>query len=272
MDISQTIIKNVLSYGLCPTKFKAMYMDGEIQSEPTIYMFRGIYFEYELFGNLPKSGETPVYPVGKKGKHEIHKSRIDKQIKNFNAIMKKEGIEVLGGVQNAEFKYSSTINLTITLDSLVFYKDKIYVMDIKLCQDLTSTFGPLAWGAFETMDKIQAHLYSYVMSEILGEPVGFIYAVFDYKNKKQEYKILEVKSTPTERLDMFRRISETQSKILWMRVSGFKPKPYENTCKKCPLIECLARFQPDKKAEVIEPETLKGTESLSMEELMAMLK
>jgi hypothetical protein len=245
MKISQSIIKEVLKYGLCPRLFKEKYLDNSYEDSPSMAMFRGIYFEYVLLGNLPRSGKVPVYPVGKRGKHEIHKSRIDKQIKNFPKIMKKEGIEIIGGVQEIEWKYSPAITLTLTLDSIALYKGKLYVADLKLTQDINSTFGDICWGSYDQMDKLQAHLYAYVMSQVMGEEVGFIYMVFDYKKSAQEYLIVEETLTKAKKNEMFDRIAKAEQKINWMRQTQFRPRAYEKTCKNCSIQDCVARFKPE---------------------------
>lgn len=269
MKLSQSIIKEVLKYGLCPRWFKARYIDQSHESEPSLAMFRGIYFEYELLDNLPRSGQTPVYPRGKRGKHEIHKSRIDRQIQRFPQIMDEEGIQIICGTQNIEWKYSPGIILTLTLDSLVLYKDRLYVGDIKLSQDLTSSFGQICWGDYGNMDKLQAHLYSYVMSQVMGEEVGFIYMVFDYKKSVQEYRIFEEKLTPEKKDQMFDRIMKAEARYQWMKQSDFRPRAYEKTCKKCTISDCVARFRPEPEVEQ-EPVEIphNATEKIDIEQLL----
>ena len=269
MEISQSIIKQVTSYGLCPKKFKAYEIDRIYENEISINLFRGVYFEYRLLGNLPKNGKVPVYPVGKKGKHEIAKSRIDYHVERFPRIMEENGITVLGGVQNIAWKYSQSITVTLTLDSLLYYKGKVYVGDIKLTPNIHGTFGPFAWGNYEGMDKLQAHLYAYVMSQVLGEEVGFIYMVFDYKPKIQEYGIFEETLTQSKKNEMFDRLIEAERKLRWMNAIGFRPRAYEDTCKTCRIPDCPARLdrKPTPEAEAfVKPEG--KTVSVSVDELL----
>lgn len=268
MKLSNTLIKQVLKYKMCPTKFKAYYLDDEFDSKPSMAMFRGIYFEYELLGNLPRSGETPVYPLGKNGKFEIHKSRIDKQIKAFPEIMEKEGITVLGGVENIAWRYNKVLTLTLTLDSMVFYKGKLYVGDIKLSQNMESSFGPAAWGDYERMDKLQAHLYSYVMSQVLGEPVGFIYIVFDYSKNGGGYQIIEEWPGREDKDQMFERIVKAERKMHWIEATGYKPLGYVENCKNCEVANCYARIteKETEKPTVVKP---KGkTVSVDLDKLL----
>jgi hypothetical protein len=268
MKLSNTFIKQVLKYNMCPAKFKAYYLDNEFDSTPSMAMFRGIYFEYELLGNLPRSGETPVYPLGKRGKHEIHKSRIDKQIADFPAIMEKEGITVLGGVENIEWRYNKVLTLTLTLDSMVVYKDRLYVGDIKLSQDMESSFGAVAWGDYERMDKLQAHLYSYVMSQVLDEPVGFIYMVFDYKKDKGGYKIFEEWPDKTDTEAMFERIVKAERKMHWMKATAYKPLGSVENCKSCKVADCHARITEKKIEAPVKPKVFGRTVSVDLEKLL----
>lgn len=272
MKISQSIIKEVLAYGLCPKKFKAYYLDNDYEREPSVAMFNGIYFEYEVLGNLPKSGEVPVYPLNKKGKYPVAKTRIDEQIKNFPKIMAKEGIQVLGGVENIEWKYSQSVTITLTLDSMVYYKGLLYVGDTKLSMDINSTFGPVAWGNYEQMDKLQAHLYSYVMSQVMGEPVGFLYIVFDYKASKREYRIFEEHPSKVDKDDMFKRLAEAERKMRWMEYVDYKPRAYEDTCKSCKIQDCIARFKPGPTPEseaFVKP--VGKTTQVSVDELLSIM-
>lgn len=273
MELSQSIIKHVLEFGLCPKKFKAYYLDCIYEREPTMAMFRGIYFEYRVLGNLPKNRKVPVYPLGKKGKYEIAKSRIDEQVERFASVMEAEGIRIIGGVQQVSWQYSQSVRLTLTLDSILYYKDRLYVGDLKLTQDLTSDFGALSWGNYSQMDKLQAHLYSYVMTQVMGEPVGFLYMVFDYKPSVREYRIFEESPGESDINQMFDRIMEAERKMRWMEQVGYRPQPFEKTCKTCAVVDCVARYREETvPAEEMAPKPEGKTVSVSVEELLTMMK
>ncbi|UJP63966.1 hypothetical protein [Mongoliitalea daihaiensis] len=241
--MNQSLIKELTSYGMCPRKVKAYYVDNECESDPSIYMFRGIYFEYKILGNLPKSGEVPIYPLLKRGRYEIHKQRIDEQIENFPKILEKEGIQIIDGQQEIEYKYDDLLTLFITIDSLALYKGRLCVMDIKLTLDLNSTFGKISWGNYDQMDKLQAYMYAYVVSKVLGDDVGFLYAVFDYKKSEREYRIFYEGLDDFKKRIMFERINKAEAIYQNIRQRGWKPKPSEETCKNCKVKNCDARFR-----------------------------
>jgi hypothetical protein len=245
MILSQSYIKNLLDYNHCPLKFKTHDMDRLFDKEPSQVMFRGIYFEYITLGNLPKSEVVPVYPELKRTKkrtHEIHKERIDQQIAKFEQILVDQDIQLVGGGEVIQYRYSPGLILSIHIDAIVIHKGKLYVMDLKLTQDINSTFGPFAWGAFDYMDKLQAHLYSYVFSQIFKEKIGFIYLVFDYKKSGGEHKVFEATPTEEDLSRMFTRIEKAELKMHWNESSGFKPRPSKKACSGCLIKDCIARF------------------------------
>lgn len=271
--INQSKIKRLTSTIICPRKY---YMEefvkeitddnGEIKQlrETTESMNRGCYFEYHIWGTLPKDGKIPIASKGKKkgSKSEIYK-RIDEQIKNFPVIMAKYGIKVIKTNVTIEAQVAPDTIIFGTIDALVEWKGRVYIMDLKLTADVNSEYGDFNWGCFknrrndgvyvadydpfdsEAMDTIQAHTYMYIMELRTKMRCGFIYAVFDYKKGQLGHKIIEVPFSETARESLLERVSKTRQKLDGFAESGYAPIPTWTECKTCRVPDCPVRIPVD---------------------------
>ncbi len=263
--INQSKIKRLTSSALCPKRYYLEEITGDLKRETTLAMLKGHYFEYQIWGTLPKEGHIPALPLLKNGNKSTDQQRIDLQVAMFPIIMARHGIKVIKTNFRIEVKFNGDIIVFGTLDALVEYKGKRYIMDLKLTANVTSTFGDFAWGSFTTledpdipnlyteqqddnggnpMDVIQAHAYMYDIELLTGKRWGFLYAVFDYK-PKSEYKIIEIKHSDEKREQLIERIHDTKYKLNLFKELNYQALPSEWECKSCKAFDCTSRYIPE---------------------------
>lgn len=269
LRINQSKIKRLTRNAICPQKYYLEEITGDLKRESSKQMAKGHYFEYKLWGTLPKEGNIPVAAPGKKkGSISVEYERIDEQVRKFPAIMAKHGIKVIK--TNYYIEVLVEVNgLKIifhgTKDALVEYKGRPYIFDLKYTGDVTSTFGDFAWGNFQTlimapdatgiyshvqtiadggkeMDLIQAHAYMYTMEQYTKRRWGFLYGVFDGKAKGPEHKIIEVPYSEPDRQDMLHRLGDTKHKLDLFQELKYAPIPSEHECKGCKVLNCDSRM------------------------------
>jgi hypothetical protein len=266
LRINQSKIKRVTGNAVCPQKYFVEEITREHKRETTEWMLRGHYTEYKLWGTLPKEGNIPVLPGGKaKGSISVIQQRIDQQVAAFPGIMTKHGIKVVRTNYEIEVLYNPEIILHGTIDALVEYNGKPYIMDLKTTANVHSTFGDFAWGkiielmpgtdgiyvaswlpGIHQMDFIQAHAYMYLMERLTKRRWGFLYVVLDYKKTPgPEYKIIEVPFDEDARQDMIGRLEATKYKLNLFKELNYQPIPSEFECKECKLLDCVERLKPE---------------------------
>src|SRR5690606_16730691 len=150
-----------------------------------------------------------------------------------------------------------------TIDALVEYKGRLYIMDLTLTADVSSEWGNFNWGSFkdkgsdgvyiarydpfdnDAMDTLQAHTYMYLMELRTKVRFGFIYAVFDYKPKDMGHKIIEVPYSEEAREALLERVVVTKSKLAEFEKTDYAPIPTWGECRTCKVPDCLARIPVD---------------------------
>jgi hypothetical protein len=278
--INQSKVKRLTSSVICPQRYYLEDVTGELKREASEPMNRGQYFEYKLWGTLPKEGNIPVLGGGKKkGSISVAQQRIDQQIELFPELMKKYGIKVIKTNVRIEIPFNHEIIVFGTKDALVEYKGKPYVFDLKLTADVNSKFGAFAWGNFQTikraipgtpgiysdvqtlsdnsseMDLIQAHTYMYTLEQKTKAKWGFLYGVFDYKpTPGPEHKIIEVEFSKEAREKMIERLSSTKHKLKIFAQTNYAPIPSVVECKTCKNVGCTERMTIEEL--IVQPEPI----------------
>lgn len=272
LRINQSAIKRLTSTAICPKKYYLEEITGEHKRQSTKAMAKGHYFEYKLWGTLPKEGHIPVAPAGRaKGSTSVEYDRIDKQVALFPEIMKKHGITVARTDYKLEVPFNNEILFHGTMDALVEYKGKPYILDLKMTGNVNAQFGDFAWGNFQTlkmepdatgiyshtqtvdgggkqMDVIQAHAYMYLMEMFTKQRWGFLYGVFDSK-PESEHKIIEIPYDKSERESLHDRMKGTRHKLNMFHELNYQPIASEQECKSCKVLDCPIRIKPEAEQE-----------------------
>lgn len=255
MKLNQSFIKRI-SKKYCPKKVKAE-MDGVWKRTATLAMIKGQYFEWLLFGTRNREGEIPSLPRKNNGEKSVSEIRIDQQVASFKEICKKNDIVIYGTDRNFRAKMFD-FDTFGTWDAYGLWKGKPVIIDIKLTQDITSSFGDFSWGDFESMDKIQAETYMESGLRLDGIKYDFLFMVFDHK-KNPDYIILPVYYSNAVSFQVQQRLEETKIKLNFHEHNGWEAIGSHDECRDCPFSnDCLSYTNKKQiKANWMEKETSK---------------
>lgn len=241
--INQSLIKNLKEY-TCPMKFKLYYLDKKHKNAATQAMIRGQYFEMHTLGTKAQDGSLPTLEILKNGNKSVAHERIDLQIANFNTMIENQGVEII------ETDIKMEANITIfdgrivilygTIDALFQTMFEKEIIDTKLTGDITNTFTEFGWGNWEIMDKIQAHMYSYLYRENRTDELDFAFHVYDYK-PVLEYNEFRVEYDEQNFDSLMHRVDETINLIDKMEENDFAPEATVDECVNCLAIDCKVR-------------------------------
>lgn len=243
--INQSLVKASEKIDFCSRAYRETDVLGNFKRNESMAMTKGKYFEYMATGVADRNGEIPELEPTKKGKPSTDQVRIEWQAKQFPKNLQNHGIEIVKLGESLEFSLFQEFKTTAILDTEVIYKNKPYIMDIKLTQDVNSDFGDFAWGKFDSMDKLQAYTYTLLKYHLTGGiSYGFIYYVADFK-PKPEYKIFEVFNPLDHYDEVYRRFKQTFLRMEFLESEGFPENPSDQ-CAKCPVMSCQFQGQKHK--------------------------
>lgn len=248
---SQTCIKDLENPNTCMKRFKALWIDKTISIESTEYMDYGKYFEEKAIGAGAIQGDEPtVLPTNKNGTMKASQVRLDDQIEVFRDLFVNEDSPKWLGFRITEVQtYLETEWGRGTLDFVCERDDddSIYVFDLKVTANASSTFGKFAWGRPETMDFIQQVYYTelYIEENKIEDRsrVKTALVVFDYSSEKRS-KMIWLDITNDGVKDMWRRWENARGVKESCDIFGYDPKPSHSECGRCPLA-CKSRSNPN---------------------------
>jgi len=265
--ISNTLINQFFEKGNeknhCPWRIYQEYMIGKWKKPPTNAMNRGSYFETRTLGGGAGGSKVLTLPPGRGGKISVGQQRIDQQVIKFKRLCEEYDITVSDDFSNTQIKEKNIFEQDDWLDIVVFltgeadlispignYKGRSFDMaciDLKLTADLTSTYGPYAWGNLEFINTQQGTIYHLLFD------MPFFYWVFDHKAKGPENKLIYVNHDPNHkdprlaskakyRLSSTREvIRKTTTEIAHNFIKGWPTKPDSDLCSGCPVLDCKSR-------------------------------
>lgn len=245
--INQSLIKDVGHEYSCPMRFKLYYLDKIHKNAATSAMIKGQYFELHTLGTLAQDGSTAVLPLKKNGEIPVANTRIMAQIQKFNEMIINQGIEIIETDLKLEAQITifdgRIITVYGTIDGVFKTVLEKEIIDTKLTGDITNTFSSFGWGNWEIMDKLQAHMYTYLYRENKGEELDFAFHVYDYK-PDPDYNEFRVEYDEANFESLRHRVDETINRIDEMEARKFAPDGTTEECKKCLAIDCPARVIP----------------------------
>lgn len=257
-DLNQSTIKHVLSPDFCPAKYKAYDLD-KLFDRTSESMVRGQYFEYIALGTRNREGNIPELPLLKNGKKSTAQIRIEEQAEKFWEVINQEEIRIISTDQTLRCWHTLQDGRVIlvhgTLDIVGIRKGRPVILDLKLTQDVTSTFGKFGWGDPDNVDQLQGHLYKFLMKQITGVQYDFCYFVFDYK-PKPEHRIIPVVTGLGDVQDMNNRIEQAVMSLERIEKEEYPSVPNLEACRKCE-VDCGVRM---KKEDLLEKEDSSPTQ------------
>ena len=265
--ISNTLINQFFMKGdekeHCAKRVFETYMTGNYWSKSTAAMDKGSYFETKSIGGGAGGSKVLSLPLGRGGKLSVDQQRIDGQVAKFKMLVDEYKIVLSDDDSNIQVKGMTRFIQNDWLDVEVFvtgeadfispidnYKGRKFgntVIDLKLTKDMTSTFGPFAWGNLEFINTQQATIYHLVFD------LPFAYWLFDYKPKGPENKLIFVNHDVNHpnaaiankakyRLSSTKEvIRKTVNEIAHNFIKGWEANPKSELCRGCPVENCLER-------------------------------
>jgi hypothetical protein len=242
--INQSLIKKVTEE-TCPLKFKLYFIDKTLKNAATGPMIKGQYFEWKTLGSLAQDGSTPELPLKKNGEKPVANIRIDQQVEAFNKMIEDAGIEIIETDIKLEAEITIFDGRIVTLHGVLdgVFKTALEkeIIDTKLTGDITNTFSAFGWGNWEIMDKLQAHMYSYLYSRNREEELDFAFHVYDYK-PEPDYNEFRVEYDEINNESLRHRVDETINRIDAMEELYFAPDGTMDQCKECLAVDCPGRL------------------------------
>lgn len=283
IKISYTLISQVLYNGnyidYCPRRVYWEYLSPVTFKSETEKMIEGQYFETLAIGSgRDGAAVTDLRRNAKTGEKRVVQQRIDKQVLNFKSIAKRKGIKVYNEKDFSNIQWPITMrwekdpNIIIEIhpDIVItpylveddpdnpFYT--LATIDLKLTTNLQSDWGKFQWMNMDAKDKLQAHLYSYVIrnfdkewnkklhpelqwDELFNDKIMrllneknymFIYMIFE-SDKRLDHKIHGEIYDPADEFQMHESIRKAVDAYRAMARNGFPPNPNYDLCKTCPI-------------------------------------
>lgn len=241
---------NIIDY--CPRQVHeiAILKNFDIQTDA---MRNGLFFETLCIGGSAKGNKTTTLPKKINGSKYVHQIRIESQVLEFRKDVNFLDLDinpltvqqVFAQVWNGFEDYDVTVILKGELDILssikIAHKSAFSAIDLKLTQDVTSTFSEFSWGLPNEMDHTQAYFYH----KLTGLP--FYYMVYDYKAHLKKKVPLKVNITPLMMTELNESIRKACAIILKEELDGWKPIPNltekrgsttVNKCDYCKVTTC----------------------------------
>lgn len=258
IKISQSLLKGLYEYKAgkeCGLVFEKKYLEHRYDLFPaTDSMKLGIWFEYMVSGNKPKSGGIPqaeYYLKGEnKGKLKIDYETLNTHVANFKKLREYYDFEILsaGVVWDTESGLSANLDLLCKANKnilneqgdMVVNSGDRFIADIKVSGLLDDKWSDFGWDFDNLNNKekliIQPIHYKYLSREIEGKELPFIFILFNPKNEN-DFRMIEFKCS--EQTLEAHKIYIIKS-VEWLHYyikKGFEARPNTVKCAKCPLRE-----------------------------------
>jgi len=249
ISFSQSLIKQFEKENYCPAKIKAMYIDKTHESAPTLSMDKGNYFEYLCLGINAKGKQTIDLPRKRNNAKTVDQERIEYQAERFPEVLQELGIAfpkplgrqiLITWINEDGIKMEGTLDFVSAMNNPEYGKFEVVVFDLKLTQNLNSTFGDFCWGKPEEMDLLQAYYYPYLFKQHFKEKLSknflppFGYVIFDYK-PDPEYKLIMVEYDFDKEREIKERLRYAVEQARRCILMDWAPEPDVDECEKCPV-------------------------------------
>ena len=242
---TQTAVKDLEKDSTCPDRWRALWLDKEIQFPSNEDMDKGKYFEWLCLGGGAVTGEDVTdLPRTATGRKSIEHIRIDEQAERFAQLFNPQDIDFQGfEITRAQIEMKvGNRKGTIDFESRDVNTGEIWINDLKLTRDADSTRSVYGWGnAWTELDLIQLVHYVDLYEATFGiRPRAGLW-VFDYSPSKL-IKFGEVVISEKAREKKELRFEAAAEVVELYNKNGWTKIPSENECKTCKL-SCPVRFK-----------------------------
>jgi len=222
----------------CPFFIYTCYIAKTHDTVQTEAMRKGNYFEYLCLGKNAKGKTIIDLPRKINGNKTIDQERIEQQSIRFLQLCQSYGIDVNNIPKQVYYKIpydddKCEIYLTGTTDfetPVLLPKQRNptdCIVDLKLTQSLSKSFGDYNWNETGYMDLVQADMYTYLTKK------QFLYWIFDYAPQPSDTIIIHQYSDYIESW-LLERINKVIAELIFDMNNGWKAEGSYEVCKNCP--------------------------------------
>jgi hypothetical protein len=246
---SQSALKDFEREDVCLWKWRGRWITKEISSTPSIYMERGMYFEYLCIGGSANSNDNITdLPRLKSGEKSTDQLRIEEQALAFKDLFDENSLNYLGfeilstqGVLNGSGVFNKERGV-LDMVAKSIWDEKIHIIDLKLTANAESTFNKFSFNV-DNLDDTQAVSYVDLYKNIYGVDTIFDYLVFDYSPKlNRKLVTIEVSDSGINSLNKRKQ----NLKDFLLNTKDFEKIPSEKECSSCPFENCDKRINNEK--------------------------
>ena len=248
--LTQTALKDLEKDSTCPDRWRALWLDKEIEFPSNEDMDKGKYFEWICLGGGAVSGQDVTdLPRTSLGKKTIDQIRIEEQAARFMRLFDPksnefQGFEIID--KQVELKHNGRKG---TLDFVTRHieTNTIWIDDLKLTRDANSTRSEYGWGHdWSDLDLVQMVHYADLYEDVYGIRPRVGLWVFDY-SPDMLVRFGEIIISDKARKKKELRFASAVDVIGRYKENGWIKLPSEHECKSCKL-SCPVRY----KAQPIE--------------------
>lgn len=257
VKITSSIVKQIFYKGEerihCPRKIYVTYVAETHKALPSIYMLRGLFFEFRCLGSMSSHQKddpdwTELFYKNNPEKPLAETERILQQVDTFRGKVysaygleiNEERVQIKGEklledhkiVLEGEADLISPISFTAEGKEYVFGD---CVIDLKLTGSLDNDFGEYSWAKAQEMDHIQAYIYGAIWE------LPFMYFVFDYKKFPEYLPILKTMKED-ESMEYMQTIQNTKDLILKYEKKKWPAVATYRLCKNCLLQDVCDKY------------------------------
>jgi hypothetical protein len=249
--LTQTAMKDLEKDSTCPDRWRALWLDKEIQFPSNEDMDKGKYFEWMCLGGGAVSGQDVTdLPRTSTGKKSIDHIRIEEQAARFKQLFDPQSTDWIGFTvtdSQMEFVVDGRKG-TVDFEAIEELTGDKWIIDLKLTRDATSTRSEYGWGHDWTkLDLVQLVHYADLYESVNGIRPRVALLVFDYSPDKL-IRFGEVVISNKAREKKNHRFETAIEVIEMYKSNGWIKLPSEKECGACKIASCSARF----KAQPIE--------------------
>ncbi len=244
--LTQTALKDLEKDTTCPDRWRGLWLDKELEFPSNEDMDKGKYFEWICLGGGAVSGQDVTdLPRTGTGRKSIEQIRIEEQAERFRLLFDPnspdfQGFEIIES--QIEIRHNGRKG-TIDFNTRELSTGDIWINDLKLTKDATSTRSEYGWGHdWSDLDLVQLVHYSDLLAGTRGIVPRIGLWVFDYSpSKLVKFGEIIVSKKAREKKEL--RFETALEVIELYKSNGWTKYPSENECKGCRLV-CSARYKP----------------------------
>lgn len=245
--LTQTALKDLEKDNTCPDRWRALWLDKEIEFPSNEDMDKGKYFEWLCLGGGAVTGQDVTdLPRTSTGKKTIDHIRIEEQVQRFKQLFDPKHSDYQGFTlteSQIEMRYDGRKG-TIDFNTIQDITGDTWINDLKLTRDASSTRSEYGWGHnWKDLDLVQLVHYADLFEATHNIKPRIGLWVFDYSPEKRvKFGEIVVSSKAKERKEM--RFEAAFEVIDLYKKNGWIKLPSEYECKNCKLV-CEMRGKPD---------------------------